>query len=132
MGILAGSVAVAAWWQRQAAPAFTPRRSVAVLGFRNLSGQADQAWLSRALAEMLAGELAAGERLRVVDGESVARAKKELGLADADSFARDTLERLRQNLGADTVVAGSFAALGAGAGGQIRLELHLLVKPLVK
>src|SRR5206468_1578057 len=93
-------------------------------GFRNLAGHAHQAWLSKALAEMLAGELAAGEKLRIVDGESVARAKKELALADADGFARDTLERLRKNLGVDTVVAGSYAALGAAAGGQVRLEVR--------
>src|SRR5260221_167984 len=101
-----------------------PRRSVAVLGFRNLAGHAEEAWRSKALAEMLAGELAAGEKLRIVDGESIARARKELALADADGFARDTLERLRQSLGADTVVAGSYTALGAGSGGQIRLELR--------
>src|SRR6202030_1702468 len=33
------------------------RRSVAVLGFKNLSGSQDEAWLSTALAEMLTTEL---------------------------------------------------------------------------
>ena len=39
----------------------TARRAVAVLGFKNLSGRSDEAWLSTALSEMLTTELAAGE-----------------------------------------------------------------------
>ena len=35
----------------------TPRRSVAVLGFRNLSGGEDQAWISTALSDWLTTEL---------------------------------------------------------------------------
>ena len=102
-----------------------PRRSVAVLGFRNLSGRSEAAWLSTALAEMLATELASGDSLRTVPGESIARMKIELGLADADSFARDTLGRIHRNLAVDLVVAGSYATLGPESGGQIRLDLRL-------
>src|SRR3989304_2093665 len=36
------------------------RPSVAVLGFKNLTGRSDAAWLSSAFAEMLTTELAAG------------------------------------------------------------------------
>ena len=56
------------------------RRSVAILGFKNLSDRQDTAWVSTALSEMLAGELAAGEKLRTVPGETVARMKIDLGL----------------------------------------------------
>src|SRR5207249_11089648 len=35
---------------------FKSRRSIAVLGFKNLTGEADAAWLSTALAEMLTTE----------------------------------------------------------------------------
>jgi hypothetical protein len=42
---------------------------------------------------MLSTELEAGEKLRLVSGEDVARAKLDLPLADADSLARDTLGR---------------------------------------
>jgi len=44
------------------------RRSVAVLGFKNLSGRPDKAWLSTALSEMITTDLAAGERLRMIPG----------------------------------------------------------------
>ncbi len=101
------------------------RRSVSVFGFKNLSGRADTAWLSPALSEMLTTELAAGERLRAIPGESVARMKIELALAEADSFSRETLGRIRQNLGTDLLLLGSYLAQGEKAGSRIRLDLRL-------
>jgi tetratricopeptide (TPR) repeat protein/tRNA A-37 threonylcarbamoyl transferase component Bud32 len=92
-----------------------PRRAVAVLGFKDLSGSAASAWLSPALAEMLGAELAAGGKLRIVAGETVARAKLELKLDNSESLARDTLARLRTLLGADQVVLGSYISLDAAA-----------------
>jgi DNA-binding winged helix-turn-helix (wHTH) protein/tetratricopeptide (TPR) repeat protein len=101
------------------------RRSIAVLGFRNLSGRPEEAWLSTALAEMLSTELVAGEKLRLVSEEDIARTKLELTLADADSLSRDTLSRLRKNLDSDLIVLGSYTALGERPGTRIRLDLRL-------
>jgi serine/threonine protein kinase/tetratricopeptide (TPR) repeat protein len=98
------------------------RRSVAVLGFKNVSQRQDEAWLSTALAEMLTTELAAGEQLRAVPGENVARMKINLSLPETDSFGQDTLERIRKNLNADEIVLGSYVPLG---GSQIRVDLRL-------
>jgi tetratricopeptide (TPR) repeat protein len=98
------------------------RRSVAVLGLKNVSGQADKAWLSTALAEMLTTELGAGEQLRTVAGENVAQMKANLALPDADSYGRETLAKIRDNLHADEVVVGSYVPLGKD---QIRLDLRL-------
>jgi serine/threonine protein kinase len=56
-----------------AASGETLRRSIAVLGFRNLSGRADIAWLSPAFAEMLTTVLTAGDGVRAISGENVAR-----------------------------------------------------------
>ncbi|MGD0213205.1 MAG: protein kinase [Terriglobales bacterium] len=98
------------------------RRSVAVLGLKNVSGQADKAWLSTALAEMLTTELGAGEELRTVAGENVARMKTNLALPDADSYGRETLTKIRETLNADEVVVGSYVPLGKD---QVRLDLRL-------
>lgn len=113
--------------QREAgriAPSLTlrARTSIAVLAFNNVSGRKDQAWLSTALSEMLTTELAAGEKLRLVPGENVARMKIDLALPEADSYGPDTLRKIRQNLNADRLVVGSFIPLGKG---QIRLDLRL-------
>jgi serine/threonine protein kinase len=106
-------------------PSVKIRRSVAVVGFKNLSGRSDTAWLSTALAEMLTTELGAGEQLRTISGENVARAKNDLSLADIDTYARDTLQRIRLNLGTDMVVTGSYAVLSRNAGRQVRVDVRI-------
>jgi len=102
-----------------------PRRSIAVLGFRNLSGRPEEGWLSTALSEMLSTELEAGEKLRLVSGEDIARTKLDLPLADADSLSRNTLARLHKDLDSDLIVLGSYTALGEKPGTRIRLDLRL-------
>jgi DNA-binding winged helix-turn-helix (wHTH) protein/Tfp pilus assembly protein PilF/TolB-like protein len=102
-----------------------PRRSIAVLGFRNLSGRPEEGWISTALAEMLSTELGAGEKLRLVPGEDIARARLDLPLADADSLSKDTLARLHKDLDSDLIVLGSYTALGEKPGTRIRLDLRL-------
>jgi DNA-binding winged helix-turn-helix (wHTH) protein/tetratricopeptide (TPR) repeat protein len=101
------------------------RRSVAVLGFRNLPGRAEDNWLSSAFAEMLNTELATGGRLRLVSGEDVAQAKRDLPLTDEDSLARTTLARLRTNPGADVVVLGSYTLIPGDGGKRIRMDVRL-------
>jgi eukaryotic-like serine/threonine-protein kinase len=106
-------------------PVAPTRRSIAVLGFRNLSGRPEHGWLSTALAEMLSTELGAGEKLRLVSGEDIARTKLDLPLADADSLSRDTLARLHKDLDSDLIVLGSYTAVGEKPGTRIRLDLRL-------
>jgi len=101
------------------------RRSVAVLSIRNLSGNPETAWLSTALSEMLTTELAAGERLRTVPGETVSRAKIDLSLSDADTFAEDTLRRINASMGTDAVVSGSYVVVPGAPGGKIRVDLRV-------
>lgn len=102
-----------------------PRRSVAVLGFRNLSGRRETAWLSTALAEMFTSELGVGEKLHTITGESVTQTKRDLGLNDPENLSTDTLTRLRGLLGCDVVLLGSYLALGTEGGGRIRVDLRL-------
>jgi len=101
------------------------RPSVAILGFKNLSGRPDTAWISTALSEMLTAELAAGEQLRAVPDETVARMKIDLGLTDVESLPPDALPRVRKNLASDFIILGSYLDLGEERGGQIRLDLRL-------
>jgi serine/threonine protein kinase/tetratricopeptide (TPR) repeat protein len=101
------------------------RRSVAVLAFKNLSGQPEKAWLSSALSEWLTTELAAGGKLRTIPEENVARMKMNLSLPDSDSYAAQTLSKIHEELGADAIVLGSFAELGREANGRIRMDLRL-------
>ena len=101
------------------------RRSVAVMGFINASGNTRDAWLSTAFAEMLRTELAAGDHLRTVAGEDVARAKMELSLSNEDGYASPTLTKIHKDLGCDYVVAGSYLAIGPSGSGRVRLDARL-------
>ena len=103
----------------------SPRRSVAVLGFTNLSGDPKEAWLSTAFSDWLTTELSAGEQVRAIPAESIARMKMELSMPDMDSLGGESLIRIRKNLGTDYVVVGSYAMVGKKPDGQIRLDLRL-------
>ena len=101
------------------------RRSVAVLGFQNLSGREQDAWLSTALSEMVSAEATAGGRVRAIEGEDVARMKADLNLAAAASLSSDSLSRIRNRSGADDVILGSYLLLGSSADRQIRLDVRV-------
>jgi eukaryotic-like serine/threonine-protein kinase len=109
-----------------ASSSISPRRSVAVLGFTNLSGDPQQAWLSTAFSDWLTTELSAGGQLRTLPAENIARMKAELSLSDMKSLGRESLEKIHQDLGTDLVVAGSYASLGTNPIRQVRLDLRLL------
>lgn len=98
------------------------RRSIAVLGFKNLSGKPEKSWLSTALSEMMITELSQGDQLRTIPGESVAQMRMSLAIPDAESYSPQTLNRIRQNLGSDDVVVGSYLPLGNGL---LRLDLRM-------
>ena len=127
-------VGVATYWvgsrngRAKAVPAsivINTRPSVAVLGFTNLSGRPGSDWISTALSEMLTTELGAGEHSRTVSGEDVARVKTDLKLADTDTLSKATLAQVRNSLGADITISGSYVELEPGPGGQIRVDLRL-------
>jgi len=100
------------------------RPSAAVLPLQNFSGQADTNWVSTALPDMLTAELAAGEKVRAVPGENIARAMADLGLSGKETLSKDSLDHLRQYLGCDYVVLGSYLVQGGGHD-QVRLDLWL-------
>jgi DNA-binding winged helix-turn-helix (wHTH) protein/tetratricopeptide (TPR) repeat protein len=108
-----------------AAEPIHPRRSVAVLGFKNLSGNTSGDWISVALAEMFTTELSASESLRMVSGEDVARLKTDLRLTDSETLSKASLTQIRKNLGADITISGSYVELEPGSAGPIRLDIRL-------
>lgn len=115
------------WFFARRPVAITPtamasgRRSVAVLGFKNLSQNRDSDWISSALTEELTTELAVSGTIRTIPGEDVARARADLAIPDDESLGRDTLVRLHRNLGSDLVLLGGYLQNGD----QLRLDLRL-------
>jgi serine/threonine protein kinase len=100
------------------------RKSLAILGFRNLLGDSND-WISPALVEMLRSELAAGDRLRLIGGERVARVKVERDWKDSDEPPETAVAQLRTELGADFLVYGGFTLIKSRAGNQLRLDARV-------
>ncbi len=101
------------------------RPAIAVLDFKSLSPSTETRWLESAIAEMLTTELAAGGKMRVIRGDTVAEATRSLALRDPGSLGPADLQRLHDALGADLVVVGSYLPFE----GKIRLDLRVLEVP---
>ncbi len=71
---------------------------------------------------MLTTQLAAGEELRTIAGDTVAQTKINLSLSDAEGVPAGALARVRENLGSGYVVVGSYQDAGAD---QVRLDARL-------
>jgi DNA-binding winged helix-turn-helix (wHTH) protein/tetratricopeptide (TPR) repeat protein/TolB-like protein len=107
-------------------PAGTPlRQAIAVLDFKSLSPSAETRWLESAFAEMLTTELAAGGKMRVIRGDTVAQTTRSLALRDPGSLGPPELQKLHDALGADLVVVGSFLPIQ----GNIRVDLRVMQVP---
>ncbi len=100
------------------------RRGVAILPFKNLSGDGAADWISPTLGEMLRTELAATDALRVISGEQVSQAVYELGLSASDGYGVETLLGLRRKTGSDWVVLGSYLA-PATPDGPLRVDVRV-------
>jgi tetratricopeptide (TPR) repeat protein/TolB-like protein len=111
---------------KSAAAAVKP--SLAILGFRNLGGDGGMAWLATALEDLLSTELAAGEDVRLIAGESVARMRDGRGNllkedpSSLDTLAPDTLRRIHEDFGSDFVILGSYLADDTRLTVQMKLQ----------
>jgi DNA-binding winged helix-turn-helix (wHTH) protein/tetratricopeptide (TPR) repeat protein len=111
----------------QPATAATPnlRKSVAVLGFRNLSGNADDGWLATAFSEKLSTELATGGKLRLVSGEDVTNLLLTSPWSRTDTLGQKTTARIGTALDSDALVLGSYTNIGRPERKQLRLDVRL-------
>lgn len=97
--------------------------AVAVVDFNNLSGNAKDAWLGSAMAEMLATEITIGGQLHVLPDELVRPARADLASPEIGGYAPASLAKLRQRLGAHYVLSGAYLVAGATDAPQLRLDL---------
>ncbi len=101
------------------------RKSVAVLGFHNVSGNSKDNWLGTAFSEMMSTELAAGEKLRLVPSEEVANLRRSSPWTPSVSLDQQTTARIGTALNSDVLVLGTYAIVGVGRGRQLRLDVRL-------
>jgi eukaryotic-like serine/threonine-protein kinase len=111
--------------RRNPTPKRPMRPAVAVLDFQCLSPRNDARWLQTALTEMLTTELASGGALRVIQGDVVVQNLRSLDIQDPAHPGPAELKQLREALGVDLVVVGSYVPLGD----ELRLDLRVLEVP---
>jgi eukaryotic-like serine/threonine-protein kinase len=101
------------------------RKSVAVLGFKNLSGHDEDSWLAPALSEMLSTELSGGEKLRLISGEDISNLRTSAPWPTADSLDPATSARVGSALNSDVLVLGSYMVIGTSESRQLRLDIRM-------
>lgn len=101
------------------------RPSVAVIGFKNMSGNAEPDDLGANLTENLSTELGTSE-IHVVEAALVDSMKRDLGWKEPpDSLSPADLEKIRDRLGCDVVIFGSYSAEGDTPQRKIAWNIHL-------
>ncbi|HME12075.1 MAG TPA: adenylate/guanylate cyclase domain-containing protein [Candidatus Acidoferrum sp.] len=106
-------------------PGMFRKPTVAILGFNNMRQTPDTGWVATSLEEMLTTELAAGDTVRTVPGETIAQVKHEMALPEGVTYGQDTLDRLHKRLKCDYILYGSMDDPGTKMGGRVRLDVHL-------
>ncbi len=101
------------------------RKSVAVLGFNNVSGRADDVWLATAFSEMLRTELAGGEKLRLVSGADVVNLHLSSPWPQTGALDQASAERIGGALSSDLLVLGSYTTIGRADRTQLRIDVRL-------
>jgi tetratricopeptide (TPR) repeat protein len=106
---------------KSAAVATGPTVSLAIVPFRNASGDTTLDWLGSSVAEMLSTEVGQSNALRTVASERVHQVVSDLQIKPTTQVDSAMLARIAEFSSADIVVFGQFVRFGE----QIRIDATL-------
>jgi len=89
-----------------------PVESVAILPFRNASGDPSLDWLGGSVAEMLSTDMGQSSGLRTVSSDRVHQLLRDLRIAPDANLDNNTLGKLGEFSNADQIVWGQYAKFG--------------------
>jgi len=89
-----------------------PVVSVAVVPFRNASGDASLDWMGRSLAEMLSTDVGQSAHVHIVPPDRMQQILRDLRLAADATLDEGTLRRLAEFSNADQLLWGQYARFG--------------------
>jgi eukaryotic-like serine/threonine-protein kinase len=98
-----------------------PAIALAILPFRNASGDPSLDWLGPSLADMLSTDVGQSASLRTVSQDRLNQVLSDLRITPNASIEPTTLRRLAEFINADTLVSGQYARFG----GPIRIDATL-------
>ena len=99
--------------------------TVAVVGFQNNTGEPIYDWLSTELSETLTADLGDSMGVHTVATDEVAKLRTELSVPPNQSMERENLSAVRQALGANYLLMGSYTVANDGPGKLLNLDVHL-------
>ena len=95
--------------------------SLAILPFRNASGDQSLNWLGPSLSEMLRTEVGQSPSLRSVSSDRLHQVLQDLRISSDSNFDPATLRRIAEFSSAQTVMWGQYVKLGS----EIRIDVTL-------
>jgi serine/threonine protein kinase/tetratricopeptide (TPR) repeat protein len=99
--------------------------TVAVIGFQNNSGDSAYDWLSTELSETLTADLGDSIGIHTIATDEVAQLRTELSVPPNQSMERENLLNVRQALGANYLVVGSYTVVEGSPEETLNLDLHI-------
>ncbi len=87
-------------------------RSLAILPFRNSSGDAKDDWIGSTVADMLSTDIGQSAHLHTVSTDRLHQVLSDLHVGAETTVDPDTLRRVAQFSSADVVVSGQYARFG--------------------
>ncbi len=112
VALVAGLIVTGTWPRLRGQLASTPIRSLAVLPFENLTGDAEQDYFVDGMTDAVITDLAQVRALRVISRTSVTQYK----------LAKKALPRIAEELGVDAVVEGTVSR----SGDRVRVTAQLI------
>jgi len=122
LAIVAGLLLRGRFWRQLTPSAAMQNKSIAVLSFRNMSGDQSLNWLDAGLPELLTTDLSQVKGMDVLSREQVYRAIKRKGQQNATELPPDVALDVARDAGADACVTGSLMKLGKS---KLRVDLHV-------
>jgi eukaryotic-like serine/threonine-protein kinase len=92
--------------------AVSDARALAVLPFRNASGDAKDDWMGSSVADMLSTDIGQSAHLRTISPDRLHQVLSDLRIGPETNIDPDTLRRVAEFSNADVVVSGQFARFG--------------------
>ena len=98
-----------------------PQVSLAILPFRNGSGDVKLDWLGATLADMLSTDVGQSAQLRTISSDRLHQVLSDLQISPGNNIDPTTMARIAEFSNADTLVWGQYAKFGD----QIRIDATL-------
>jgi len=110
-------------WRKARLMAADP--TVAVVGFRNNTGDQNYDWLATQLSESLTADVGGSKGIRSVPTDEVASVKTELSVGQTQSLEHEDLSNVREALGANYLLLGSYAVEKGPQAPKLNVEIRL-------